>query len=356
MPHNTNVTDVTPPYGGFPKVVQAGWNDNYLPLWMQEAGYNTYYVGKLWNAHSVENYNDPYAKGFNGSDFLLDPYTYRYYDAMMTRNGGKPVSYRGQYSTDVISEKAHGFLDEALQEDRPWMLTVAPTAPHSNGSHDPSTNVDWFGRPEYAPRHANLFKDYIIPRDASFNKPVQGGVSWVAELPELNETLIKYNDEFQRSRLRALQAVDEMIGSLISRLEQAGVLDNTYVFFSTDNGYHIGQHRMKPGKNCGYGKLGMHERKFSLYDDNFTMFTYYFQLPDTDINVPLSVRGPGIPENQTLEVVTSHTDLAPTFLSIAGATKDGLDGKPLPWKLQEGTDARSEHAAIEYWGRVSIYL
>jgi arylsulfatase A-like enzyme len=47
MPHNTNVTDVGLPYGGYPKVVSAGWNDNYLPLWMQDAGYNTYYVGKV---------------------------------------------------------------------------------------------------------------------------------------------------------------------------------------------------------------------------------------------------------------------------------------------------------------------
>ena len=75
------------------------------------------------------------------------------------------------------------------------------------------------------------------------------------DLPELNETVVQYNDEFQRRRLRALQAVDEMIGSLISKLEDAGVLDNTYVVFSTDNGYHIGQHRMNPGKNCGYGEF-----------------------------------------------------------------------------------------------------
>lgn len=256
MPHNTNVTNVEPPYGGYPKVVEAGWNDNYLPIWLQNAGYNTYYVGKLWNSHSLTNYNNPYARGFNGSDFLLDPHTYRYYDSVMTRNGEKPVSYQGKYQTDIIKDKAHGFLDEALShKDRPWMLTVAPTAPHSNGSFDPSTKDDWFGEPEVPPRHRNLFKDYKVPRDASFNKPIQGGVGWVGGLPELSEQLVDYNDEFQRLRLRALQSVDEMIDSLLVQLERAGALDNTYVFFSTDNGYHIGQHRMFPGKNCGYGEL-----------------------------------------------------------------------------------------------------
>ncbi|KAJ5578700.1 uncharacterized protein N7459_007664 [Penicillium hispanicum] len=64
--------DVSLPYGGYPRVVSAGWNDNYLPLWMQDAGYNTYFVSKLWNSHTEENYNPPYTRGFNGSDFLLD--------------------------------------------------------------------------------------------------------------------------------------------------------------------------------------------------------------------------------------------------------------------------------------------
>lgn len=255
MPHNTNVTDVSPPYGGYPKVVEAGWNDNYLHLWMQDAGYNTYYVGKLWNSHSVHNYNSPYAKGFNGSDFLLDPYTYRYYFARMTRNGGVPVKYDGNYSTDVIADKALGFLDEASSHpDRPWMLTVAPNAPHANGSHDPTRHVHWFGEPEYLPRHAHLFKDDVVPRDDSFNKLIQGAVGWTAGLSKLNKTEVNYIDHFQRCRLRALQAVDDMVERLINKLEERGELENTYIFFSTDNGYHLGQHGMQPGKNCGYGK------------------------------------------------------------------------------------------------------
>ncbi|KAJ5912375.1 hypothetical protein N7504_001258 [Penicillium tannophilum] len=322
MPHNTNVTDVGLPYGGYPKVVEAGWNDNYLPLWMQDAGYNTYYVGKLWNAHTEENYNKPYARGFNSSDFLLDPWTYRYYYARMTRNGNPPVHYNGNYSTDVIAEKASGFLDEAIAQDRPWMLTVAPNAPHANGSAE--NGATWFGEPEYAPRHADLFKDAKAPRDSSFNKLIQGAVSWTENVPELNQTEVDYIDVFQRCRLRALQAVDDMVGDLIEQLDKAGELDNTYIFYSTDNGYHLGQHRLQPGKNCGY---------------------------ETDINVPLIVRGPGIPENQTLNAVTSHTDLAPTFLSIANSTREGLDGKAIPTTVAaSNADNKTEHVAIEYWG------
>ncbi|KAI9933117.1 hypothetical protein MW887_007588 [Aspergillus wentii] len=324
MPHNTNVTDVSPPYGGYPQVVKEGWNDNYLPLWMQDAGYNTYYVGKLWNYQNVDNYDSPPPRGFNGSEFTLDPYTYQYYNGMMTRNGAEPVSYKGQYITDVMEEKAHGFLDEAISHsDRPWMLTVAPIAPHSNGSLDPSTNIFYQSQPEYAARHAGLFKDYYIPRDESFNTAIDGGVSWIKNLPALNDSVIAYHDEYQRCRLRALQAVDEMVGGLVSRLEKEGLLNNTYIIYSTDNGYHIGQRRMLPGKECGY---------------------------DTDINIPLFIRGPGIPENQVFDAVTSHTDLAPTFLSLAGTTTEGLDGKAIPLTKEEDLDASTEHVGVEYWG------
>ncbi|KAF2014187.1 Arylsulphatase [Aaosphaeria arxii CBS 175.79] len=326
--HNTNVTDVFPPYGGYPKIVHEGINSNYLPIWMQDSGYNTYYTGKLWNAHTVDNYNAPYAGGYNGSDFILDPYTYEYYNAWMSRNGQAPVSYKGQYSPDITAEKAYGFLEEATQHKEPWFLTVAPIAPHSNVKLEPIDAVD-MDAPKYAKRHAHLFKDYRIPRDANFNPEKQGGVAWVKTLPRLNDTVIEYNDEFQRSRLRALQSVDEMIEKLIKTLEEKNLLEDTYIFFTTDNGYHISQHRMHPGKECGF---------------------------DTDIHIPLIIRGPGIARNRISDAVTSHTDLSPTILKLAGQTREDFDGTPIPVYEQEvlaannNRNSRHEHVNIEFWG------
>lgn len=134
---------------------------------MQQAGYNTYYTGKLWNAHSVDNYDSPRAQGFNGSDFLLDPYTYQYYNSKMSRNGQEPVSYKGQYSPDVVAEKAYGFLHEAMTHPNPWMLTISSIAPHSDVVY--GVNKFFIDHPAYAPRHAHLFKDYKIPRTSNFN-------------------------------------------------------------------------------------------------------------------------------------------------------------------------------------------
>lgn len=179
--------------------------------------------------------------------------------------------------------------------------------------------------PKYAKRHAHLFKDYKIPRTENFNPENPSGVSWIATLPRLNDTVIEYNDEYQRCRLRALQSVDEMVGEVVRRLEAAGELDNTYIFYTTDNGYHISQHRMHPGKSCGF---------------------------ETDINVPMIVRGPGMARDVRSLAVTSHTDIAPTIMFLAGgeaALREQFDGSPMPLTDKQGS-TRNEHVGIEYWG------
>jgi hypothetical protein len=120
-----------------------------------------------------------------------------------------------------------------------------------------------------------------------------------------------------------------MVEQVFDRLEQAGILNNTYVFYSSDNGYHIGQHRLQPGKKCGY---------------------------EEDINVPLIVRGPGVPEGATVDIPTSHVDLAPTFLDILGiVARDDFDGSPIPLSaegiarsLSSTTESR-EHVQVEFW-------
>ena len=191
--HNTNVTDVKPPYGmchsrlfylyihidrlpagGYPKFVEQGFNENFLPVWLQQAGYNTYYTGKLFNAHTVNNYNVPYVAGFNGSDFLLDPYTYSYLNSTYQRNHDPPVSYEGRYTADVLEEKAFGFLDEATTVQRPFFLAIAPISPHSNIDPSVSPGTTEFTmtkmtEPIPADRHRDLFKDAKVPRTDNFN-------------------------------------------------------------------------------------------------------------------------------------------------------------------------------------------
>ena len=330
--------------GGYPKFVSQGFNENYLPIWLEAAGYNTYYVGKLFNAQTTSNYNSPHAAGWTGNDFLLDPYTYRYLNATFQRNHDEPVSYEGHYVTDVLAEKTYGFLDDAVedlrQNGKPFFLTVAPTAPHSDvnirtsnidDDFDENTNVQ--SPPIPAWRHKDLFKDEIVPRTPNFNPDHACGVSWISHLPKQSRANVDYNDEWHRNRLRTLQAVDEMIDSLVIRLDGAGVLENTYIFYSSDNGYTIGQHRRQPGKQCAF---------------------------EQDINVPLLVRGPGVPGGTETSIVTSHLDLAPTILRLAGAKAPNdfvLDGQAIPLiasgaSTHYTTEAgwRQEHINVEMWG------
>ncbi|KAF4907265.1 Arylsulfatase [Colletotrichum viniferum] len=299
--HNTNVTDIFPPYGGYPKFVAEGHNENYLPKFLQDVGYNTYYTGKLFNAHTVDNYHSPHAAGWTGSDFLLDPFTYSYLNATFQRNQDPPVSHEGECSTDVLAGKALDFLDDAVAASKPFFLGIAPVAPHSNvqsnvisnGSvHDPHSIVAT--PPIPAERHAHLFPDAIVPRTDNFN-------------PE--------------------KAVDELVDSVVSRLEEYDILEETYIFYTTDNGYHIGHHRLQPGKECGY---------------------------EEDINIPLIIRGPQVPEGKVAEVVTTHQDLVPTIMGLAQAPlRADFDGLAIPLTEEDFGDAaktRHEHVTVEYWG------
>ncbi|KAL2130068.1 hypothetical protein VTI74DRAFT_6925 [Chaetomium olivicolor] len=338
LAHNTNVTDVNPPYGGYPKFVSQGLNNAYLPIWLQQAGYDTYYTGKLFNAHTVENYHSPYPAGWNASDFLLDPYTYMYLNATYQRNRSPPVSYAGQHSVDVLAQKALSFLDDAASNpSRPFFLGIAPVAPHSNvqaslfdnpdgDPHDIDTVIA-FTPPIPAARHANLFPNATVPRTPNFNPDTPTGANWVRKLHKQGADNVAFNDHFYRQRLRTLQSVDELVEGVVNKLEEHGLLENTYVFYTTDNGYHIGQHRLQPGKECGF---------------------------EEDINIPLIVRGPGVPRGEVAEVVTTHVDLAPTILGLAGApSRADFDGEAIPLgkrELEEAVKTRHEHVTVEFWG------
>lgn len=182
-----------------------------------------------------------------------------------------------------------------------------------------------------AARHANLFPNARVPRRSNFNPAQPGGASWIKKLARMSDDVVAYNDAFYRARLQALQAVDEIVEGIVERLDGYGVLDNTYVLYTTDNGYHISQHRLNPGKECGF---------------------------EEDVNIPLVVRGPGVPEGKVADIVTAHTDLVPTILKIAGGDfeRADFDGSPIPLEkvdLEEETmrEGRQEHVNVEFWGR-----
>lgn len=273
--------------------------------------------------------------GWTQSDFLLDPHTYDYLNASFQRNHDPPVSYEGQHTVDVLASKAYGFLDDAVKEDKPFFLGLAPVAPHSNLLPDAHDGYKNFSNPKDkshtppipADRHKHLFKDVKIPRTEHFNPDQPSGANWIRNRKQLTDENIEFNDHYYRQRLRSLQSVDELIEGVIKKLEQYEILDNTFIFYTTDNGFHVSQHRLNPGKEC------------NLLED---------------VNIPLLVRGPGVPEGEVSEIITAHVDLAPTLLSLAHAPlRASFDGEPIPLTsedLQRAEKSRHEHVAIEFWG------
>jgi len=260
-----------------------------------------------------------------------------YLNSTYQRNRDAPVSHEGEHSVDVLAGKALGFLDEAVQHEEPFFLGIAPVAPHSNVNgiildlppdeplKEPISGA--FGPPIPADRHKHLFEDARVPRTPNFNPEKPSGAHWIKDLPRLDQASVDFHDHFYRERLRTLQSVDEIVDAVVKKLDDYGILDETYIIYTTDNGYHLSQHRLRPGKECGF---------------------------EEDINIPLIIRGPGVPEGLVTEVVTTHVDLAPTILQIAGKPlRADFDGVPIPLSqsaIAEAQKHRHEHVTVEFWG------
>ena len=153
------------------------------------------------------------------------------------------------------------------------------------------------------------------------------GGSWIKTLEKLNETTVDYIDEFYRTRILSLFAVDELVDKVVKRLEaDPEVLENTYIIYTTDNGFHVGQHRLAPGKTCPI---------------------------EEDVHIPFVVRGPGVAQGRTVQLPTSHTDVVPTLFELAGIPlQDDFDGQPIPVteRQQRALTQKTEHVNVEFWG------
>ncbi|KAF7585770.1 hypothetical protein BBP40_010143 [Aspergillus hancockii] len=185
-------------------------------VWFQEPGYNTYYTGKLMDGHGIDTYDKPFIKGFNSSDFLLDPYPYSYYNSTYQRNHEIPKNYAGQHATEITTAKSLELLHTALENmnDRPFLLGISPIAPHSNiePAKGDDSDLTMMAAPIPLPRHRHLFKNMKLSRTPNFNTANCTGVSRMADLINQNQTIINYQGHFYRQRLRALQGIDDLAG------------------------------------------------------------------------------------------------------------------------------------------------
>ena len=307
--HNTKIVDNELPGGGFEKVYQLGLEQAMFPVWLQQAGYRTAFFGKYLNyypAPASQTYIPPgWAEWY--SPVAGDPYGEFNYtlneNGSLVEYGNRPEDY----GTDVYGAQAIHFIQDSAAQDQAFFAYIAPYAPHK-----PSTP---------APRHAGLYASLELPRPPSFNESnLRDKLKTFLWKPRLTDEQISAFQDQYRLRIESLQAVDEMVANIVSALQVAGKLENTYIFFASDNGYHLGEHRLPAGKNTPY---------------------------EEDILVPLLVRGPGIKAGSHIKEIAGNIDLASTFADLAGATiPDFVDGRSLAPLLFREPGSQWRHAYL----------
>src|SRR6266849_3513804 len=310
-PHNTGIYRNTGADGGYLAFVNRGHERVTFATALAAAGYHTAMLGKYLNGYQPQR--NPAAPGWSEWDVAGNGYRGFGYDL---NQNGKIVHYANRpddYMTDVLAAAAMNFIKQQTP-DTPFMIEIATFAPHA-----PYTP---------APRDADAFPGLRAPRTGAFNAaPDPAAPKWLAAHPQLSEIDVATIDNDFSKRAQSVLAVDKMIGDLQAAVAAIGEAGNTYFVFSSDNGYHMGEHRLMPGKMTAF---------------------------DTDIHVPLIVTGPGIVPGRVVEEIADNIDLNPTFSEIGGAaTAPNVDGRSLLPLMHSGAVTEWRKAAlIEHHGPV----
>src|SRR5215207_7937524 len=311
-PHNHGVIglDTATPPSGDAKWRELGRDRNTVATWLNDAGYQTKYIGKYMNG-----YNDLYKPPGWDEWFVLKGDV----NNNTVNDNGTSVTLT-DHSTDVFANEASDFIRRSSANVAPFFVTVGTKAPHAP--------------PEVADRYQNSFVDTPLPRPPNFNEAdVTDKPAWVQSYPRMSQSVIDTTTTEYRQGLRSMLSVEDLLRQITTTLQNTGELKNTYIFFTSDNGVHRGQHRIPFGKKTAY---------------------------EDDIGVPLMVRGPGVPAAAVRQQLVLNNDLAPTIADLAGvnvpAFVDGKSFSPLlssspppswrtafleeAWKEEGGTNAR----------------
>jgi N-acetylglucosamine-6-sulfatase len=309
-PHNHGITSDDATLGA-PRFRQLGRDQSTIATWLKSAGYRTKYLGKYLNGYSGSYVPPGWDEWSAFVNCACDNVVYE---------GGRNVQLAGN-STDAFADKTSDFIRRSSANPDPFFVMVGTRAPHRP--------------PEVADRHLGSFSSAQLPKPPNFDEAdVSDKPAWVRSYPRLTQARIDAEQSLYRQRLRSMLPVEDLLRQVIATLEQTGELNNTYIFFSSDNGFHQGQHRLVAGD------------KKTPYEE--------------DIGVPLMVRGPGVPAGAVRQQLVINNDLAPTIAELAGVNIPSfVDGKsfvPLlsssppsswrtafleeAWKEEGGTNAR----------------
>ncbi|WP_165807023.1 sulfatase-like hydrolase/transferase [Nocardioides currus] len=295
---NNGVHHNTGAYGGW----QAFDPSSTIATWAHAAGYATAIHGKHLNKFDPDAPADP---GWDDFDILLEPAT-DYED--FTFFGGD--SFTDDYVTTRLDERTLDDLDSWAGK-RPFMVFANHVAPHMWVPASRQARGDGDRRGLDPPAEAAYADSYagLTPKafgDRSFNEAnMRDKEAVVRGRAKLKPGPLERTN---LARIRSLLSVDEAVAHAYDALEKAGELDDTYIVFTSDNGYALGEHR----------------------------YTGKDRLSDEILDVPLVVRGPGIPAGSRSDRPVSLVDLTATLVDLMDLSPDlTTDGESFAATLRD---------------------
>jgi len=289
---------------------------------LQENGYKTAFIGK-W--HMAEN-NKP-RKGF---DYWCSFTGQGKYNGNILNINGVEIRNDG-YITDELNKYALEFIDK--NADNRFCLYLSHKAVHG-----PVTPPE---------RYSDLYTNDLVPeppawRDNLENKPAWQRIQRQSDRlrdRDLNENVPEKTRQFdkwpsktgkgeQKNYLRCLSAVDEGLGKIYELLREKGILDNTVIVFTGDNGYFHGEH-------------GLGDKRLA-YNES--------------MRIPLVMRYPKIAKaGESVSEMVLNADIAPTFLDIAGVNiPKQMQGKSFVPVLQGKNEGWRKSFLFTYWPDLNL--
>ena len=223
----------------------------------KEAGYQTSYAGKYLN-----RYGQPGAPGCEDNDSdsaclrvppgwdkwlgMVGNQNFYYKTTVVQSDNGGTTSFQHKHGTmyeenyfpDVVTNRTLAMIEEFVSapERTPFLVVNAWGTPHG-----PNTPAPWA---------KDAFSGVGAPRTPSYNTPDQHvlGKHWlVQQHTPFNGKKARNMDKRFARRLESLLSVDQHVSSIVKLLEEKGELENTIIIYTSDNGFHFGQHRLRTG-------------------------------------------------------------------------------------------------------------